>query len=363
VLVHLAVARLLERPGFRSPGRAARAGILVACLLLVLGAGATVSPSARVAAAWSDLSRTTSGQGSPGVISLGTNRADFWRVGLDEFARHPVGGIGVDNFQAAYLQHRRSDEQPRASHSFVVRALSETGLVGTALLASFVLGVALVLTRRARREAPTGVVAQAAAVALTGWLLHGTVEWLWEMPATGALAFAIAGIGVGTAGGETVSLRPRPVVRAGVAVAVACVGLLAGALWLSVRYEERGAGRWRSEPVAAAADLRRAARLDPLGTDALLLRGAIAARRGRWQETRLAFAESLSRDPSNWYAWLELGLAEARLGHDHVALAAARRAGVLNPRESVPSLLIRAIRRADLPSQAELERELAASPT
>ena len=34
---------------------------------------------------------------------LGSNRYDFWRVGLIEFERHPVQGIGTDNFLVPYL--------------------------------------------------------------------------------------------------------------------------------------------------------------------------------------------------------------------------------------------------------------------
>jgi hypothetical protein len=364
---------LLGRMRPRRPGLPARAAIVVVTAAVLLVAGVAVS-SARVAAAWRDLTagpaETTSASSYYGT-GLAGNRGDFWRVGLRAFAHDPVGGIGVDNFQATYLRERRSDEQPRSPHNLVVMVLSETGAVGASLLAVFVGGVALVLVRTARGgDAATGSTAQAAVVGLVGWLGHAQLDWLWEMPATGALAFTMAGIGVGVGGGRaqlgSACLRPAAgaptaPLRAGALLATAAVAVVASALWLSVRYEERGVALWRAEPAAADADLRRAARLDPLGDDALLLRGTIAARRGRWDEARAAFSSSLSRDSSNWYAWLELGLAQAHLGHPAPAVIAVQRAAALNPREGVPARLERAIRRDELPSQASLERQLALS--
>ena len=45
---------------------------------------------------------------------LGSNRYDFWRVALDEFARHPLAGIGGRGWDVAYRAHGRSDETPDA---------------------------------------------------------------------------------------------------------------------------------------------------------------------------------------------------------------------------------------------------------
>ena len=50
---------------------------------------------------------------------LGSNRYDFWRVGLIEFRQHPVQGIGVDNFLVPYLEQRRSTEEPAYPHSLL----------------------------------------------------------------------------------------------------------------------------------------------------------------------------------------------------------------------------------------------------
>jgi hypothetical protein len=341
----LAAGRLLERRHVRSPSRAARSAIAVACIVGLLALGVSVSPSARVAAAWDDFTTQSNASGDSRFSGFGSNRADFWRVGLDAFVRNPIGGVGVDNFQATYIERRASDEEPRAPHSLVIRALAETGLVGLILLVVFAGGIAWALAGAARADGRGAVVSHAAAVALVGWLCHSSLDWLFEMPATGALAFAVAGIGVGATLGENRAKDRFTALRLGSALAVLMVGLAAGALWLADRYETRGASRWIARPAASDADLARAARLDPLGSRALLLRGAIEARRQRWTEMREAFNEASRRDTSDWYAYLQLAVAQAHLGERAAALANARRAAELNPQEAVVTAVRHAIER------------------
>ena len=43
---------------------------------------------------------------------VGSGRYDFWRVALDAFVAHPIGGLGQDNFADYYVRRRRTDEEP-----------------------------------------------------------------------------------------------------------------------------------------------------------------------------------------------------------------------------------------------------------
>ena len=70
------------------------------------------------------------------LLSLGSNRYDFWRVAVDEFREHPLAGIGARGWDVAYLQHGRSEETPRRAHSLELDVASEEGVVGLALLAA-----------------------------------------------------------------------------------------------------------------------------------------------------------------------------------------------------------------------------------
>ena len=95
---------------------------------------------------------------------VGSGRYDFWRVALDAFVAHPVGGLGQDNFDNYYVPRRRTDEEPAWTHSLELRLLAHTGLVGAVLFAAFlVAGIAAALrgaaawsargSRRRRRPA------------------------------------------------------------------------------------------------------------------------------------------------------------------------------------------------------------------
>src|SRR5207302_3889681 len=96
--------------------------------------------------------KPTSGREQTHLFELGSNRYDFWRVAFGEFGRHPLLGDGSRGFATAYLEHRQSAESPARAHSLELDALSETGLVGFALLAAAIGLPLLAVGRRARGE-------------------------------------------------------------------------------------------------------------------------------------------------------------------------------------------------------------------
>src|SRR5205085_10779667 len=105
------------------------------------------------------------GPGSSRFAAVGSNRPDFWRVSLKAFADRPLGGLGQDNWSAYYLRERRSGEQPRWTHSFELRLLAHTGIVGFLLFAGF-LASALTAALAGRRRAGRTVAAVAAIAVL-----------------------------------------------------------------------------------------------------------------------------------------------------------------------------------------------------
>ncbi len=146
-------------PGARARVHRALAAVAVALLVVLLAGGwaAAGDPLTRARHAW-DTFKSPTGYGANATAGsrltsgLGSNRYDFYRVALDEFAAHPLVGIGADNFAEPYLAHGRSNETPRYPHSVELRTLAETGLLG-ALLAVVGLGAALVACRRCARDA------------------------------------------------------------------------------------------------------------------------------------------------------------------------------------------------------------------
>lgn len=354
------------------PPRAVRAvGVGVAVLALVAAGAllrATGNPVARASAAWADFksgypaefggSRFTGG-------GLGSNRYDFWRVAALEFRDAPVTGIGADNFAVPYFERRRSGEEPRYPHSLELMIASQTGAVGAVLFGGFLLAVlAAVWRARTRLEGFARALPAAALVAFAYWFAHGSADWFWEIPALGALAFAALGIAAGASGPGLVSDTHRPngrrVVRAATAVAaVAVAGLAAVSYalpWLAAKEVKSATRSWRADPARAFDALERARKLNFLSDRPDLFAGAIASRVDDRRRMRAAFLRALERNPKNWYALLELAVADALDGKRRQALRHLDRAEQLNPSEPVIDLVRSSVKRGKRPSPQAIDR-------
>ena len=324
-----------------SPGAVRRAGVgvVTAGIVAALVVAAVTRPWERLGPAWHSFKYA----GEPSVAAshfggLGSNRYDFWRVGLIEFERHPVQGIGVDNFLVPYLQQRRSSEQPEYPHSLAVDLLSETGIVGALLFAGF-----LALTVAAVLRIPPGREGELARIVLVGasvWMLHAQVDWLWEMPALGVLGMGLLGAAVGLGprqerawapGGRRLALALGGAVSLAVAAAAASFAFP----WAAQREIQHAAAVWRTNSDAALAMLDRAHALNPLSDQADLVAGAIASRLHRFGLARERFRSAVRRSPDDWYANLELGIAASLAGPRDLAASSLRRAAALDPREQI----------------------------
>lgn len=373
--------------------------VALAALVLVLAGGwvAAGNPVARARHAWDTFKspkgyEANSTGGSRLTSGLGSERYDFYRVALDEFAAHPLLGIGADNFAEAYLAHGRSTETPHYPHSVELRTLADTGIVG-ALLALVGLGAALLACARAITRSPDrlgGAVAAAAVAGFAYWVVHGSFDWFWEFAGLGAPAFALLGLGcaltprpatassgspAGTRGEhETASpgggaagmeahgsgaagteapgrgaaggggwRRPGLALGAGL-VAAAAVAALA-LPWLSA-LEVQGAARvWVGQPSLAYARLEHAAALDPLGDEPYVVAGSIAVRREELGRADRYFGLALGRTPGEAYATLERGAIASAQGRRSAALALLGRAVRLDPRDPVAREALAVVRR------------------
>lgn len=143
-----------------------------------------------VAAGGKQQAPPATGATSERLASLGSNRYAYWRVALDTGADHPLKGVGASGFRGAWLQHRDVDENVRDAHSLELETFAELGLVGVALLAALLAGVALSV-RTAMRADP--VLAAGPAAALVAYAFHGALDWDWEMPALTLVAVVLAG--------------------------------------------------------------------------------------------------------------------------------------------------------------------------
>ena len=287
----------------------------------------------------------------------GAGRAEIWRVALKVFTAHPIQGAGVDNFAVDYYRLRRNDKTPLYPHSVELRMLEQTGLVGTALILLF-MGAAVAASWPALRDADPAVrgVAGTGLTVFAYFLAHGSVDWLWEVPALAAASFAALGLSVAVTSGVQAPdrLRRRWLMPAAVALVAAAVVTLVPP-WLAAKDVDLALDSWRSTPELAFDRLERARRLNPWTDEPDVLAAVISAQRGETGRQRNFLLHAIERNPHNWYPPVELGLLEARRGNREVALNWLSRAAQLNPRDQTIRFARERVLAGDPPTQREID--------
>jgi tetratricopeptide (TPR) repeat protein len=320
-----------RRIGF---GVAALAALVLAAGL-VAAASAETGPVDRVSKAWRDFKHggEPPRPGQARLSAVATNRYDFWRLGWKLGRDHPLKGIGAENFQEEYLAQGHSSEQPRFTHSLELEAFSQLGIPGLLLLVG-ALGAAVLAALRARGGAGAALPVAACLGAFAYWLLHASLDWLWEIPAVTGLALGLLAAAAGSAS------PPRATVG-GVSRLAGAIGLVAVVLaaaslvlpWVA-ELDARSASRnWPSDPAGAQQRLDRAERLNPLSPRAQLTSATISLRLGQNQAAARSFRAALEREPHNIYATFELGLIAAEQGRLGSARQILQRALRLSPRD------------------------------
>ena len=136
---------------------------------------------------------TFSAGGSERLTSARGTRSDLYRVAFDGFEDSPLRGDGAGGFEARFAHDREVQEKVRDAHSLYFETIGELGLIGAALLVTFLgsLVAAAVLARR-RASAMPRAQAGAAIAAVATWVAHTGVDWDWQMPALTGTALVLA---------------------------------------------------------------------------------------------------------------------------------------------------------------------------
>ena len=302
----------------------------------------------RIDHAWRAFANTADSQsGSSRFTSLGSQRVDFWRVALKAFADHPLTGLGQDNFAETYLQQRRTGDEPRWVHSLELRLLAHTGIVGLLLFAGFLVAAIAAALRTSRARPEARLAAASALVPLIVWLVHGSIDWLWEFPALSvpALAFLGGAAAISRASSSArargdsrgAGTRRRRVAAALAAAASVAALALVAVPYLAAREVQRALTAWPTDPALAYRQLRNASDLLPFNAQTDLVGGAIALNRGDRAIAGAWFEMAVRRDDQGWLAPFALGL----LASDQHRPAQARRdfvlAHALDPRDPLIS--------------------------
>jgi O-Antigen ligase len=351
-----------------------RVGAVVAAVVLAAASGGALAathghPIRFVVDEWHGFAhQETSYNSGSHFLTPGSGRYDFWRVALDAFLAHPLGGLGQDNFADYYILHRRTLEEPAWTHSLELRLLVHTGIVGFALFGAFLVAA----LRAALRERRRGTILErtvlaAALVPAVDWLIHGSVDWFWEMPALSGPALAFLGVALSLGGAAAGAERPqrterteraRRIIPAGrltggpARLALGLGALLAatvvlGLPYLSIREVSTGADIGTRNPEAALGDLELAGELNPLSPEPGRLGGAIALESGLYDVAQQRFRQAIEREPGGWYAWFGEGLADSALGEAASAARALRRAVRIERHQPVIQAALRRVDTTD----------------
>jgi tetratricopeptide (TPR) repeat protein len=342
-----AVIGILDRPGAidrrRRPQvrRRRRAVLALAAVLAAVGA-AVVGIGL-----WS-LSGHAQGSGPESALEstrfggLETGRFEMWRVASETVVDRPLLGAGVDNFAVDFVRERSTYEEPLYPHSLVLRAFSQTGLVGGGLFLAFLAAALLAAVRPPRRsDGLTNALAAAAIASAVYWLVHASLDWLWEIPVLAAPALAFLGLACGRVQSRSrrlVSSRVRSLPGRAAAAALGAVALGSYLFpGLAAAELERAVAAWPAAREQASSRLDWARRLNPLSERPDVVAANLALRAGQPDRARIAFTNALERNPDDWFVHLQLALLDAAAGMETEALAHLRHAEALNPLE--PTIL------------------------
>ncbi len=349
-------------PPISASGRQRVGAVLVALIISLGVVGGFVAthgdPIGFVKRQWNGFSQPETGGVSSHFLTVGSGRYDFWRVALDATLANPVGGLGQDNFADYYVSRRRSSEEPAWPHSLEMSLLASTGLVGFGLFAAFLVFALIGAARGVRSQDEfCAAVSAAALLPLVDWLLHGSVDWFWQIPALSATALGFLGMAVAlsrpTPAGSTDaavadargsgrrrrSLRRRDqLVIGGIALVAATAAL--GFPYLSVREVSTASNLAASNPDAALSDLALAAQLNPLSAVPGRLGGTIALDNGLYDEATQRYQQAIDREPGGWLAWFGKGLAASALGDNLTASQALRVAISINDQQPAIKLAL-----------------------
>lgn len=330
------------------------AGGLLALFVVLTIATSKGGPTQFFDDAWKEFTKTSQDNDSDPariVSSNSGNRWVWWKEATGAWSDRPLRGWGAGSFPVTHLLYREVELDVRQPHSVPLQFLAETGIVGAALALGalgFLLFAALARIRgmAGGRERDIAVALFAGAVA---WLVHGFIDFDWDIPGVTIPALAFLGVLVAIPrhDGSKGAVPPAPTPTAGRSVApraaalgVACVvlGLVIVSSILPAWANSKATAAVAVSRTASDAELRdaaaeadTAARLDPTSVTSLLAAADLAQNRGRLLQARGYLLDAVDRQPYSLTAWRRLMRLALTTADRPGARAAAMRLLELDP--------------------------------
>jgi hypothetical protein len=237
------------------------------------------------------------------------HRWTWWKQAWEVFEEHPGRGTGARTFELARRPLRSDTQAPIEPHNLGLQALSETGLVGFALLGATVVAAVLVVAGALRRlhgsERAAAVALAAAAVA---YLAHSLIDMGWEYLAVSVPVFLAVGVLAGAGRAPPERGPRRPVLAAGVALVAATLVASLASPWLAERrIDDAFAALEQGDTVGAGEAAARAADLNPLSIEPLLVQALAAEVLGDRSGAERLYRDAVELQPRNPVTWYEFG--------------------------------------------------------
>ena len=317
----------------------------VAAVVVLGGVAYVAADHSRVWHAFADVKQDRQYDPARLVSTNSGNRWVWWKEAAGAFSDKPLGGWGAGSFGTVHLRYREQPLGVQQPHNVELQWLSETGIVGLVLaLGAIALLFVAAATRLRRLDQPRErELAVALLAAAAGWLVHGVVDWDWDIPAVTLPPLIFLGLLAARPGPRRAAAEPfadpepsggavRAVALGGIALLLC--GALASAALPAISQSRTEAAETASNPDTAARDADVAARLNPVAVRPLLVASSIEVRRGRLVEARKRLLEAAGRQPENpevWYRIAQLSQQLADRGSYQTAIARFAQLDPVNP--------------------------------
>lgn len=324
---------------WRMPRRAARAVGAVATVTVLI-ATAVFGPTLASHAWHSFTSRPVESRAAANptarLTTLSSARYPLWRSVLQAFEAHPLEGIGAGTTEFWWNEHGTTNEFVRDAHSIWLQNMAELGAPGLLLIvavAAAALGAGLAVRRRARRSVSAGAAAAFLAAFLV-YLLHASVDWMWE--STAVTVLALGGIAILSARLSEGQPHWRIPTRAVLVLLALVAGLVQLPGLLSTAEVRRSQTAQRlGQPSLAYQWAQDAVQAEPWSATALQQRGLVLEANGRLQPAAADLTQAIANEPQNYLHWLVLARIETELGRLGPAVRDYNRARQLRPHATV----------------------------
>jgi O-Antigen ligase len=303
-------------------------------LLLALVAAVAVGPRL-IRKGWHSFTHTSVVNASDPTARLGnlsSSRYPLWKVTLKAYDKHSLDGTGAGTFEFWWDRHATNAEFVRDAHNIWLQNMAELGTPGLLLIIGVaVSGIVLAggVRYRARRPVSAGV-STAFLAAFIVFLMHASVDWIWQ--STAVTVLALAGVAAVGARGAFRPLRLGWPERSAAVALAACGGFiqLPGLISTASVHRSQAAER-AGNARSALAWAKAAVNAEPWSATAYEQRGLVLEASGQLEQAASDLRKATQDEPTNFRHWLVLARIDTERGALTQAVRDYTRARELRP--------------------------------